>query len=383
MFVGYNSHMQYMPIPSPHTFPRRILVAVEAYSPQTITEALYALTQTSEPAYIPTEIHIITTERGCDLVQQALVHNGWLLRLCQDYGLPMTCTTPVFHLITDHQNKVLWDVRSEQDNEHTADFISHCLQQFTADPTSSLCALLSGGRRTMTYYIGYALSLFGRPQDRLKHVLVDDCYFFLKDFYYPPPQTCWLKDRDGADFDASAVNVTLADIPFVRLRDGLPSDLLEGSSTFSATIAAAQRGFDLPKVHFDWKRAALTCGGIPVAMQPVQLAFYVWMLERRMRELPPIHWTDSETPSLATQFLGIYARLHGENGSFEQVAHALKGGMNKAWFDERKSNTHKVLKKILGVAGAKPYLLQAHGSRPVTRFGITLPAASLMFTMCT
>ncbi|MFN3786428.1 MAG: hypothetical protein ACK4RS_06265, partial [Thiothrix sp.] len=69
--------------------------------------------------------------------------------------------------------------------------------------------------------------------------------------------------EDGSGFDASKVEVTLADIPFVRLREGLPQDLLRGSRSFSATVAAAQRRFDPPQVRLDWQRASLTCGGIP------------------------------------------------------------------------------------------------------------------------
>ncbi|MBU0655549.1 MAG: TIGR02584 family CRISPR-associated protein [Gammaproteobacteria bacterium] len=364
----------------PHTYPRRILVAVEAYSPQTITEALFALSQTTQPPWIPTEVHVITTERGRDQIQQSLLHEGWLARLCADYGLPDACASPVFHLITDPQGKVLWDVRSEQDNEHTADFISQQLQAYTADPTSSVYALLSGGRRTMTYYIGYALSLFGRPQDRLKHVLVDDCYFFLKDFYYPAPQTCWQTDRDGSEFDTANVEVTLADIPFLRLRDGLPGELLAGSSSFSETIAAAQRRFVPPVVHLDWHTATLTCGGKQVKMPPVQLTFYAWMLERRVKNLPPLHWTDEETTPLAAQFLNVYQRLYGITGGYEQAAKALeRDGMGKSYFEERKSSVHKCLKKALGVHAAKTYCLHSHGSRPVTRFGLVLPVEVVAF----
>lgn len=359
---------------APHACPRHILVAVEAYSPQTITEALYALSQTTQPPWIPTEVHIITTERGYDLIRQALLHAGWLERVCQDYALPAACMTPAFHLITDAQGQKLWDVRSKQDNEHTADFITRQIRDFTADPASSVCALLSGGRRSMTYYIGYALSLFGRPQDRLTHVLVDDCYFFLDDFYYPPPQTRWQQDRSGTEFDASKVEITLADIPFLRLRDGLPDELLAGSSSFSATISTAQRRFDPLSVQLDWQNASLRCGGVPIPMPPVQLAFYAWMLQRRMQGLPPVRWADAETPPLAEQFLTVYQRLHGLTGSYEQVAKALAGdGMTKAYFEERKSGVNASLKKALGAQVAEAYLLHPHGSRPVTRFGVRLP----------
>lgn len=372
-----------MPNPDPaqpHTYPRRILVAVEQYSPQTITEALYALSQITQPPWIPTEIQVITTERGRDQVQQALLEEGWLARLCADYALTAACSKLCFSLISDPNGKTLWDVRTKQDNEYAADFIIRQIRALTTDPQASVFALLSGGRRTMSYYIGYALSLCARPQDRLKHVLVDDCYFFLDDFYYPPPQTHWLQDRNGRVFDASTVEVMLADIPFVRLREVFPVQLLTGNSTFSDTIAVAQRRFAPVQVSLDWQGVSLTCGGVPVAMPPVQLAFYAWMLERRVQGLPPIHWTNVETPDFATQFLDVYARLHGKSGGYGQVAQALHAGMTRAWFDERKSNTHKALKQALGAAAAEPYLLHPHGKRPTTRFGLTLSPEAITFS---
>ncbi|OQX15254.1 MAG: CRISPR-associated protein [Thiothrix lacustris] len=366
----------------PHTYPRRILLAVAANSPQIVTETVYALTQHTQPACMPTEVHIITTQRGEPFVQQLLCAEqpGWLARLCEDYALPRpACDTTHVHLITGADGQALDDIRTHRDNTHAADFITRIVQQLTADPQSQLTVSLSGGRRTMTFYVGYALSLFGRAQDRLTHVLVDAEYFFHQEFFYPPPRSVWVVREDGSGFDASKVEVTLADIPFVRLREGLPQALLAGSSSFSDTIAAAQRRFAPVQVQLDWQRATLTCGGIVVPMPPVQLAFYAWMLQRRVQGLPPVHWTTPETPDLAAQFLSVYARLHRQTGSYAQVAQALREGITKAWFEERKSNTHKALKKVLGSAGAEIYLLQAHGAKPRTHFGLDLPVDALTF----
>lgn len=361
----------------PHTYPRRILLAVAANSPQIVTETVYALACQHTPPWVPTEAHVITTLRGSEHVRNALCpdRQGWLGRLCADYALPC----PAFadshiHLITDAAGNPLEDVRSGTDNTHAADCITRTVRQFTADPDASLHVSLSGGRRTMTYYIGYALSLFGRAQDRLSHVLVEEEYYFHQEFFYPPPRPLWVVRQDGSGFDAAQVEMTLADIPFVRLREGLPAGLLQGGGSFSAAIAAAQRRFDPPSAHLDWKRAHLTCGGIDITMPPVQLAFYAWMLQRRMQGLPPIRWADTETPSLAQQFLTVYQRLHGLTGSYEQVMKALAGeGMTKAYFEERKSGVNASLKKALGTQMAEAYLLHPHGSRPVTRFGVRLP----------
>jgi len=341
-----------------------------------VTETLYALVH-EKPGWLATEIHIITTGQGKAGVEQLLDQDdggqGWLARLCHDYRLPLPDFGPThLHLITDADGHELDDIRTREDNTHAADFISQVVRRLTALPESQLVVSLSGGRRTMTFYVGYALSLFGRPQDRLTHVLVDDAYFFLPDFFYPPPQAHQLLGQDGRLFDASRVAVTLADIPFVRLRDGLPQALLEGNSSFSASVAAAQHRLDAPVVVFRPDRHELVCGETFIPMPPVILAFYVWMLQRRQQQRPPLHWTDQEDPSLAGQFLQVYRDLFGTGGSFPVVAKALQRGMEKSWFEERKSQVNKTLKQTLGPGSATPYLLHAHGQRPVTRCGLSL-----------
>lgn len=361
-------------------FPRQILLAVAANSPQIVTETFFALAHLANPVWIPTEIHIITTQRGAGFVRCAFLNNenNHLQNLCNDYSLPY----PLFgeqniHVICDDQGQPLEDVRSRVDNVFAADFITQIVREFTADPASSLHVSLAGGRRTMTYYIGYALSLFGRIQDRLSHVVVDSEYFFNQAFYYPPPKPIWVVRDDGSGFDASQVEVTLAEIPFLRLREGLPEPLLQGNASFSSTIAAAQQCFDPPEVRLNWRTATLICGNIAVTMPPVQFAFYAWMLQRRVQNLPPVHWTDQETPTLATQFLHIYVSLFGKTGGYVIVKRTLNDGMNKTWFDERKSHTNKELKKYLGEQLATPYLLQTTGKRPRMRCGVSLPSEAV------
>ena len=73
------------------------------------------------------------------------------------------------------------------DNDATADAITERLRAFTADPETALHVSIAGGRKTMGYYLGYALSLFGRPQDRLSHVLVSPPFESHPQFYYPSP----------------------------------------------------------------------------------------------------------------------------------------------------------------------------------------------------
>lgn len=363
----------------PHTYPRRILLAVAAKSPQIITETIYALA-TEEPYWLPTELHVITTGRGAKTIQAALSPEGenWLARLCEDYQLePIKLPPHHLHIITDHQNQPLEDVRNSADNACAADFITQFVRDFTADPNCSLYASLSGGRRTMTYYMGYAMSLFGRHQDRLTHVLIEDEYFFNNQFYYPPPQSKLINCQDGSTVDAQTIEITLADLPFIRLRDTLPMELFSGKQRFTDLIAKAQAQIAPPSVQFNWSLKQLICGDTAIKMPPLQLTFYVWMLDRRAKNLPPINWLTQENPSLQTQILNIYKRIYGETGHFEKIERALEHELNHTWFHEHKSKTNAYLKKQLRLTELPNYLIHSHGNRPSTCFGLILHSTSI------
>ena len=56
---------------------RQILLAVVGLSPQVVTETLYALTKCSNVRrFIPSEIHLITTLKGAELIQNKLLDGG-------------------------------------------------------------------------------------------------------------------------------------------------------------------------------------------------------------------------------------------------------------------------------------------------------------------
>ncbi|MGF1642988.1 MAG: CRISPR-associated ring nuclease Csm6, partial [Thiotrichales bacterium] len=156
---------------------RRILLAVTGLSPQVVTETVYALACHPNEPWIPHEIHLITTREGAERARLALLSGepGWFHRLRRDYSLPeIAFNTGHIHILSDASGLPLDDIRTPTDNERAADQITDHLRRLTADPGSEVHVSIAGGRKTMGYYLGYALSLFGRPQDRLSHVLVSE-----------------------------------------------------------------------------------------------------------------------------------------------------------------------------------------------------------------
>ncbi|HIE55737.1 MAG TPA: TIGR02584 family CRISPR-associated protein, partial [Chromatiaceae bacterium] len=227
----------------------RILLLVTGLSPQVVTETLYALAVNQETPWIPTQMHLITTLEGRKRAELALLSEdpGWFPRLLRDYDLPaIAFDTDHIHVLTDPAGQPLDDIRTPEDNERAADQITDLVRRFTSEAETAVHASIAGGRKTMGYYLGYALSLFGRPQDRLSHVLVSEPFESSWNFFYPTPYRQVIETPKGALADTWEARITLAQIPFVRLREELPQRLLEGRASFSETVAAIQKAQQPP-----------------------------------------------------------------------------------------------------------------------------------------
>jgi CRISPR-associated protein (TIGR02584 family) len=150
----------------PETYARRVLLAVTGLSPQIVTETLFALAVKRSPVWIPTEIHIITTRPGADNARLTLLSDdpGWFHRLREDYGLPaIAFGIENIQVITGPDGLALEDILEDVHNAAVGDFITEKVRAITSDAAASVHVSMAGGRKTMGFYVGYALSLFGRP----------------------------------------------------------------------------------------------------------------------------------------------------------------------------------------------------------------------------
>ena len=102
---------------------------------------------------------------------------------CQRSGSPWTR----FIFLHTTEGRLLSDIRNAADNEAIADAITAVVRELTADADCAVHASIAGGRKTMGFYLGYALSLLGRSQDRLSHVLISSPFESNPEFFYPTP----------------------------------------------------------------------------------------------------------------------------------------------------------------------------------------------------
>ena len=354
-----------IPIKAPHLYARRVLLMVTGRTPQVVTETLYALSR-RDPAFIPTAIHLITTAEGAQDANLALLdpEKGWFHKLVTDYGLrEVRFAADHIHVIRDVAGEPISDIRSETDHQVCADLITAMVCDFTADETdTALHVSLAGGRKTMTYYLGNALTLFGRPQDRLSHVLVPPPYETNREFFYPTPKSSPLYIEPlERYFDARDAQVTLSDIPFVRLRDSLPrrfKGLAQGAASFTEVVAAMQQALEPPSVTVDYGQGALvTADGALVRLGAADLAFYGWLAERRQAgEEPPmiplrdtLDWTPEERARNADCLADFetHARRTDLREGTGQDMKAEKA-MTYQFFTQRKTSIRKALEKAIG-----------------------------------
>lgn len=369
--------MQYQ---DPSEYPRRILLVVSGMSPQILTETLWALTQQRTPAFRPTEIHLITTTTGARNARLNLLDasNGQFLHFCSEYELDVAIfPASNIHIISATDGTLLEDIRTPEENEAAADFITDSIRALTDDDNAALHVSMAGGRKTMGYYAGYALSLFGRVQDRLSHVLVSEPFEGQPKFYFPTRTSRLFEATTKKVLDAREAQVTLAEIPFVRLRDEIPERLLAGRAGFSETIAHAQKPADRDSLTVDIVGRRLIIADEELILPPIQFAWYAWIIRRLLDGSPEVSVLDLIEPNttLAIEFMALFEQIEGEMGrDLDRTREGMKYGMGRGWFDEMKSRTNKTLTQHLGSALAKRYQITGFGKRGYTRYTAMLEA---------
>lgn len=272
---------------------RKILLCVTGLSPQIVTETLYALAVARPEPWVPTEIRILTTKRGAENVRLMLLSDqpGWFHRLCKDWKLPsIAFDTSHIQIIQSTSGTSLDDILDDDDNQCAADCIADCVRRLTCEAGTEIHASIAGGRKTMGFFLGYAMSLWGRPQDRLSHVLVSSPYESRAEFFYPTPGPHVIAAKDcGQDsIDAANARVWLGDIPFVRLRDLLPKPMLVGKSKFADAVAAANTALDQVSLEIGREHSTIYLNNKPLRLKPMQFALLTILAWRKKNGLSPL-----------------------------------------------------------------------------------------------
>ena len=210
---------------------KKILLVVSGMSPQVVTETLFALVNRDTHPWIPDEICLLSTSEGCRRAREELLSTGRDMfgKFCREYIAPeqvIKFDQSCIHAFQSDDH-IVDDIRDLKDSALVADVIAKTVWTLTQEDHTEIHASIAGGRKSMGFLLGYSISLYGRPQDRLSHVLVSEGFEDCRDFYFKPKIPVSIKDRAGNELNTDDCVIGLAEIPILHLRGKLPKKMLE------------------------------------------------------------------------------------------------------------------------------------------------------------
>ena len=265
---------------------RQILVISTGLAPQVVTEMLWWLAaREGAPRVVPDAIHIVTTGRGAKVVREQLLGaGGKLAEFCREFGLPDLGARVNVLVPTEADLGPGDDTRDLDTNIGYANLITRLLRDLTADPDTHVHASLAGGRKTMSFYLGYAMSLLGREHDELSHVLVSPPAFENSpDFWWKPTRPRMVR-AGGSCEPCSTENavIDVAPIPFARLRYLMNPALFDDPGVdFRRFVVGAQAGVESQRVVLTDSRLEVRAGEYAVQLPPKKYALYRLLAELR------------------------------------------------------------------------------------------------------
>lgn len=342
---------------------RNILFLVTGMTPQIITETIWALAcdENLDDIWVPDEVHVLSTQDGLNQIRKRLFEDGVFEQFKRDYPILEQVDfdpTTHLHVITEENGKPLMDLKTPEDNERSADIICEKIKDFTSMDDTSVHVSIAGGRKTMGFYAGYALSLYGRAQDSLSHVLVQAEFEKAVNFFYPTPEERLVSDRDSKVVgDARDAQVWLAKIPFVRMREAiLPKHQLKKEDSFSEVVQKINESYEDINLELNtFSRKAIVNGKFIIDdLPPREWAFLNWFADRRKEGRGGViaptknineRNIDSQQLGHISQLTEEYLAYYSDHKNEEDIDISV----DKKFFQGAKSRLQTALKETLGI----------------------------------
>ncbi len=362
---------------------RNILLAVTGLTPQVITETLYALHQNRQRV---DEIHIITTRTGKERIYSRLIggENGFFYKYLEDYKINRTSIMfdhSNVHVICDEDGNEIEDISNAHENER---LLAKCLNlafEFTSDQNTSVFFSVAGGRKTMSSCLTLAAQLYGRPQDRLYHVLISSEFENNRDFFYPPASSRKIElfDSKGQPYykETRFAEITLVNIPFVSLRRHLSEDQLK-SSNDPGTLMLSLVKDEPPRLIINLTDRKISYKTIELDMMPAHMALYAFfiMLKKNCKK-DNINCKGCQGCFIGTDKMEnnditeIYKKICGTR-PVEEMSNTGITSLSADNFRSLRSRINKQLARTFGHLAVKELGIMSTGTRPDTKYGILM-----------
>jgi CRISPR-associated protein (TIGR02584 family) len=289
-----------------------VLLAVTGMSPAVLTETIWALAHQTPPV-VPTKVIAVTTRVGREAIERELFSvqevfgdtSVWeSLRLAlEKEGIPASGRLE-FGMTGDHirvftrtdakgHTFELVTVTTEIENQAAADFLLEQVRSIVERPDTCLIASIAGGYKTMSALLYACVSLLGREEDRVTHVLVNDPFDKrLEPGFYFPSQPAQSLKAGVKKVSANSAAISLANVPFVPLRNLFPRHLGKLPRRFMELVESCREKIDqvaARTIHFEIHRSKrqIKINGESLAISPSEHAALLFIAIRAKEAKPP------------------------------------------------------------------------------------------------
>jgi len=364
---------------------KNILLAVVGLNPQIITETLFALHQQQRRV---DAIHIITTRLGKEQMNAHLLTpvKGKYYQYLNEYGINSGSIDFGHHNIHTIKNENGLETDEIWSEEHNEQLLKKCLEltfQFTANPETTVFFSIAGGRKTMSSCLTLAAQLYGRPQDRIYHVLLTSEFESNRDFFYPPKKSVpiTLRDEKGQPFlkETRYASINLIPVPFVSIRDRISSDLLNKPMDPASLMLSLVKEEEY-RLVVDLEACKLLYKNMEMDMMPARMALYAFFAFQKRQCSKEIKSCQGcyecylhlqKIYECQDEITDIYRKI----SIFKELSEMSDSGilgLTAENFQSYKAKIRKDLEKGFGVIAMPELTIESIGQRPDTCYGIRI-----------
>lgn len=281
---------------------RHVLVMTLGLTGAVVTETLWAIAR-ERPDDWPAEIRLVATRDGRKLLEKDIREQTRILS--ESLGKPMP--ELIYRIAHGGDGEQIADIRQQEDAVAFGDLVMQEVFEITEEPDTALHVSIAGGRKTMSYHAGAALTAYGRDHDRLSHVLVDPPEFETRGFWWPDQPEQTVQTRLG-ERKASEARLDLADIPYPRLRPLIPEEDLTEAMKYGEIIALTNALLNRTPLELFLYDRTVRYGEISFRLGAEEFALYYLAAERAKAGDPAIRMTafDSHRKGPFRRFLQLY-----------------------------------------------------------------------------
>lgn len=280
---------------------RTILLSLVGTAPAVLTETVWALAHQDEPV-IPDRIVAMTTTTGAAKLKEKLFREERWAEMLNDLSAdgvdhkdslkfgPIADCIRVFPDLS--RSFELEDIRTTADNEAVAEFFMETIRGFVENDSTRLIVSIAGGRKTTSALLYSVMSLLGRHDDQIQHILVDDVWTFQPDFMYPGCKGVFVDKMTNKSLSSSDAELQIVDVPFVPLRYMFGKDLEQSAGSFRELVNQVRArsigsGEDL-EVQMTPATGDLNVNGMRVTLSPNEYLLYLYFACRASEGEPPV-----------------------------------------------------------------------------------------------